>query len=372
MWLSHRSHQLLIIMVLPAWVACGNASIIYPVKKDIVETVYASGKIVPVSEHWLSAQSSGSIIKKLVDDGDTVSKGQPLYIISGEAVDENYNAALINYNMISFNLSASSPVLKDLQLAMRNAEVKFREDSTNFCRWKKLWDNNIGTRSNLDNAHSKYLLSLNEMQVAEQRYNSKRNELQLSKRDANSRLASARKALNDVYVRSDQDGIVYKALREAGESVTRNERLVLLGDATDRIIELNVDQQDIDKIRPGQHVLLQVDAKGSKVYEAVVTFISQVMNETDQTFHVEARFKEEAEQLFIYSSLEANIVVDKRKGTLALPRTALAAKDSVWIKKDGKRKKVPVQIGVSTLEYVEILSGIEENTKVIVDGNIIK
>ena len=357
------------MMVLPVWMACDNASIIYPVKKDIVETVYASGKIAPASEHWLSAQSNGTILKKLVDDGDTVVKGQSLYIISGEVEHEDYNAALANYNMTSLNLSDHSPVLKDLELVMQTAEVKYREDSTNYCRWKELWENNIGTRSNLDNALSKYRISLNEMEAAEQRYHSMRNELKTSKQNAGSRLASARKALNDVYVRSDQDGIVYKALREAGESVTPNEKLVLLGDAAGRVIELNVDQQDIDRIRTGQHVLLQVDAKDSKIHEAIVSFISPVMNETDQTFRVEAQFKELPAQSFIYRSLEANIVVDTRKQALALPRTALASKDSVWVKKDGKQIKVPVKVGISTLDYIEILSGIDENTAVLVDYN---
>ena len=47
------------------WMGCKNTTVIYPEKKDIIETVYASGKIISANEYKLAALSNGTIIKKL-------------------------------------------------------------------------------------------------------------------------------------------------------------------------------------------------------------------------------------------------------------------------------------------------------------------
>jgi len=61
---------------------CNNPAVIFPERKDIIETVYASGKIISENEYKLASLSNGTIIKKLVKDGDTVQKGQLLHVIS--------------------------------------------------------------------------------------------------------------------------------------------------------------------------------------------------------------------------------------------------------------------------------------------------
>jgi HlyD family secretion protein len=361
------TNKLLIVCIVPALIGCDTASVIYPTRKDIVETVYASGKIVPQNEHWLSAQKTGIIIKKLVDDGDTVTRGQLLYVINDYVADKRFAAAVASYNAITYNLSPSSPVLQDLQLALHNAEVQLKNDSTNYVRWRNLWEHDIGTKSNLDKSYSQFLVSRNDKQIAEQKYYSLLRDLQTSRRISRSELSSARKNFDDIYIRSDANGIAYRTLKETGELVKDNETLVLLGDECDHIIRLSVDQEDIDKIRVGQQILLEVDAIESEVFEASVTFISQVMNELDQTFRVEARFNPPVNQGFIYTSVEANIIVDKRKKALVLPRTALIAGDSILVRENGREKKVAVQLGISTLDHVEVLSGVRENTAVLVD-----
>jgi HlyD family secretion protein len=78
---ARRHHLLAIFLFSTIITSCDEPSITYPERKDIIETVYASGKIVPVDEHWLSAQSKGLIVDKLVEAGDTIERGQILYII---------------------------------------------------------------------------------------------------------------------------------------------------------------------------------------------------------------------------------------------------------------------------------------------------
>lgn len=346
--------------------SCDKARVIYPERKEIIETVYASGRILPENEYKLSTLCNGTILQKLTSDGDTVVKGQVLYIVSNEAARQKFDAALKTYEMGRLNLSGQSPLLSDLRLSLQNAEIKYRNDSSTYQRWKNLWDKEIGTKSNLDNAYSNYLVSFNQKNSAEQKYYSAINELQVSLGNAQSQLTAARKELNDYYIRSDRDGIVYQTFKEAGEAVHSNEVVALIGEHRERVIRLAVDQADIDKIRIGQQVLLQADVTGVKIYEATVSVIFPVMNEIDQTFRVDARFIQQPDQPFIHSSTEANIIVQKKKNALVLPRDAMTANDSVWIQYEGKEKKIGLRTGISTLDYVEILSGIDEKTAVLI------
>jgi multidrug efflux pump subunit AcrA (membrane-fusion protein) len=163
---------------------------------------------------------------------------------------------------------------------------------------------------------------------------------------------------------------VYQTLKEKGESVHANEVIALLGTPGRPLIRLAVDQQDIDRTRPGQQVLLQTDATGNRIFEATVSCIYHVMNEMDQTFRVDARFTGPTPPTFIHSQVEANIIVQKKQKALVLPRTAFAAKDSLWVYENGKEKEIFVQTGISTLDYVEIIAGIDEHTPVRAAGKI--
>ncbi len=354
-----------IVMAITCCNGCRKAPVIYPERKDIIEAVYASGKINPENEYKLSSLTNGTIIQKLVRDGDTVRKGQVLYVISSDAAQERLDAAVKNFNITTTNLSDHSPLLNDLKLSVANAEVKVRNDSLNYYRWKNLWEQNIGTKSNLDNAYSSFQISLNQKKIAEQKYNSMWNDARVSQSNARSQLAAARKDLSAYQIASDRDGIVYQTFKEAGETVYNNEVVALIGDHKERIIRLAVDQQDIDKVRTGQRVLLQADITGDTIYEAVVTAIYPAMNETDQTFRVDARFKILPEQHFIHGSIEANIIVNKKSNALVLPRSVLAGKDSVWTQVKGRKKKTGIEIGILTLEYAEVLSGLDEKTPVL-------
>lgn len=349
---------------------CSETLVIYPERKAIIETVYASGKIVPENERRLFALSNGTIVKKLVRDGDTVTREQVIYIISDEAARERYDAASKSYEIAKTNLSDRSPLLNDLTLSLRNAEVKLGNDSATYHRWKNLWDQDIGTKNNLDNAWTTYQVSQNYKKIAEYKYYSAFNDISLAHSNALSALSAARSNLKEYHIRSDRDGVVYQTFKEAGEAVHSNEVVALLGEYRQRVIRLAVDQQDILKIRAGQQVLLQSDVTGGSIYEATITYIFPVMNEIDQTFRVDAHFTKIPEESFIHSSIEANIVVQKKNMALVIPRDAMTGKDSVWVRVNGKQKKVGVRTGVSTLDYVEILSGIDEKTAVLLNPKL--
>jgi multidrug efflux pump subunit AcrA (membrane-fusion protein) len=357
---------MVLLWVLPlCWQGCTRTPVVYPERKDIIETVYASGKIVSDKEYRLAALSSGTIIKKLVRDGDTVHKGQLLYIVNNKAVAERYHAALKNYQVATTNLTERSPLLNDLALSLQSASIKCTNDSLTYHRYNNLWAQHIGTKSNLDNVYATYTISQTQKKIALQKYNAALNDLAVSHSNARSQLVAAGKDLGDYFIRSDRDGVVYQTFKEAGEGVYINEVVALLGAPSGPLIRLAVDQQDINKIRTGQRVLVQTDVEGNTIYEAAVSFIYPVMNEQDQTFRVDAVFTKQGPPAFIHSSIEANIIIQKKEKALLLPRSVIAGNDSVWVRINNKKKKIGITTGITTLDYVEVTGGLTEKTPVL-------
>ena len=347
---------------------CDAPRSIFPRRMNITEAVYASGRVVSADEYRLSSLCSGTVDRKLINDGDSVRTGQIIYVISNTAASERYDAAMKNFETISSNLSPSSPVLRDLQLALHSLKLQCSNDSSLYARYQNLWAENIGTRNNLDNARLKYEASANLVRSAEEKYTAALNDLLVSRSSAWSVVTGIRKEMGDHIIRSDRDGIVYQTFKEAGETVSMNEPVALIGASSRQLIRMAVDQQDIDKIRPGQRVLIQADVTGKQIFEAQVSAIFPVMNEQDQTFRVDAVFQRGDIPHFIHNSVEANIIVRQKKQALVIPRDVLQVGDSVWIIADGKTQRIKVTTGISTLEYIEVTNGLDEKSAILLDS----
>ena len=347
-------------------ISCSKSSDqVKPVRKNIIETVYASGKISAGNEYTVFALSSGTVKEKLVREGDTVVKDQKLFAISSDAPSARVDAARSNYENALQNLSSRSHILNELSLAQQNAQTKFTNDSLQYMRLKNLLAQHATAQSNVDNAFVNYTISQNQKKSAEEKYFSVQDDLRVAVQNAKSQLTVAESDLGNYFIKSDQAGTVFQTLKETGEAVRVGEPVALLGETSQRIIKLAVDQQDINKIKTGQEVLLKTDATGNTIFHGSVTRIYPVMNEIDQTFRVDAVFKDSLGQRYIHSSVEANIIIRQQNNALIIPRKALIAEDSVQVKQNGDIKTIVVETGIRTLDEVEIVKGLDESSLVV-------
>ena len=357
----------LVLIFLPLCISCSRSGTsVNPVRKNIIETVYASGKIIPENEYHLFALTNGTVKEKLVKEGDYVTDGTVLYKISNEAPLARLNAANSLLNNSQSNLSSQSRILSDLRLSMESVSVKFSNDSLNYFRSKNLFDKNAVSKSSLDNAFTTYTISLNQKKSAIEKYFATLNELDVALQNAKSQAVTAQTDADNYLIKSGSKATVFQLFKEEGEAVRAGEVVALLGEKSKRVIKLSVDQQDIDKIKVGQEVLLKSDVSGNKIFHAIVSQIYPVMNEIDQTFRVDAGFLDTVEQPYVHSSVEANIIIQQKKDAFIVPSAAMIAQDSLQVKKEGKITNVFVRTGIRTLDDVEILEGIDESSEVII------
>ena len=83
--MSGLPYRYLAFILLVGLASCKNETTVQPQRKNIIETVYASGSIIPLNEYTSFALANGIVIEKRVTDGDIVSKGGIIYVILNEA-----------------------------------------------------------------------------------------------------------------------------------------------------------------------------------------------------------------------------------------------------------------------------------------------
>jgi multidrug efflux pump subunit AcrA (membrane-fusion protein) len=162
--------------------------------------------------------------------------------------------------------------------------------------------------------------------------------------------------LREYEVRSERNGRVYGIYRKKGEWAGVQQELALLGDAQNFMLELQVDENDITKIKKGQRIFITMDSYKNQVFEAIVLHINPAMNEKTRTFIIESEFIQTPPTLYPNLTAEANIVIQVKEKTLTIPRKYLVGDSFVWVNKSEKKK---IQVGLKDYQKVEVLEGLK-------------
>jgi multidrug efflux pump subunit AcrA (membrane-fusion protein) len=148
---------------------------------------------------------------------------------------------------------------------------------------------------------------------------------------------------------------VYSLIKEPGEMVSPQTPLAVIGDATLFLLEMQIDEYDIAKIKLGQTVLLTMDSYKGQMFEAKVSKIIPLMNERSKSFTVEAEFVKQPPVLYPNLTAEANIIIRSKENALIIPRSYLLNDSFVRV---GKNKIKKVVTGLKDYQKVEIVNGL--------------
>lgn len=351
---------LLLIIGLLLTACSEETETIRPTVETITESIYASGVIKSDHQYQVFATVNGIVDQVLVEDGDTVRKGQPLIVLSNTAQRLNTENAELAASFYDFN--ANQEKLNDAQQAISLSRDKMRNDSSLYFRQLSLWKQNVGTKVELEQRELAYENSRNSYQSAIIRYNDLKRQLAFQANQSKKSLLISRELEDNYTLRSDLDGIVYSLNKEKGELVGPQTPVAVIGDADQFVLEMQVDEYDITQIRKGQKVIVSMDSYKDQVFEASVTRISPMMNERTKTFTVEARFVKQPPVLYPNISFEASIVLRTKEKAMLIPRSFLQDNNTVVLS-DGR--KVKVTTGLKDYRKVEILSGLKPEDELI-------
>lgn len=327
-----------------------------PVTESITESVYAAGRVKTVNQYQAYATVSGIIDKILVTENDLVKKGTRLFVLS----DQSSKISRENANLSSkyADLESNQEKLSDLKNNILLAATKYSNDSMLFVRQKNLWAQGIGTKTELEQRELACQNSKISVESAKIKYTDLLKQLQFNAEQSKNNLALSQTKEDDFTIKSEINGKVYFIFPKQGELITPQTPLAVIGDPSHFLLELEVDEYDIVKIKNGQQVLVAMDSYKGETFEANISKINPMMNERTKTFTVEALFLKQPAVLYPNLTVEANIVIQSKEKALTIPRNYILNDSFVLVNKNEKKL---IKTGIKDYQKAEILNGLHAN-----------
>lgn len=322
----------------------------------ITEAVYAAGIVKSQGQYQVFAKSNGIIKKLYVGEGDIVNKGQLIASISSDASRLNVENAELSAQFSDYD--ANQNKIREAKSGLQMALKKLQSDSLVYQRQKRLWNEQIGTKFELEQRELQLINSRTSYDAALFRLRELERQLKFNSEQSKKTERISKSFLTDYDVRSDKSGRIYTLLKEEGEMAGPQSPIAILGDASNFYILLQVDENDITKIKVDQKVGIRLESYKNQVFDAVITKVLPLMNERTRSFEVEATFINTPPTLYPNLTLEANIVISHKDKAITIPRKYLTESNEVWLNKKVKRK---VRTGLQDYNQVEILEGLKEN-----------
>lgn len=299
----------------------------------IVETVSATGKIQPEIEVKISSMVSGEIISLPVIEGQVVKKGDLL--------------VKINPDLYTSSLNRTIAGLSGSKAGLTQAEAQFKEAKSSYERNKVLFQKGIISKSDWDKAIASFEVA---RATKESAY--------FNVKSASASVSEAQDNLGRTVIYAPADGTISMLNVELGERVLGTQQMtgteiLRVANLNNMEVEVDVNENDIVKIKVGDAAKVEVDAYLKKQFKGTVTSISNSASSAltaDQVtnFKVKVRILKESYLDLLegkpaaYSPFRpgmtatVDIITKTKKDVLAVPISAVVIKSDTAAVSDMK------------------------------------
>jgi HlyD family secretion protein len=334
-----------------------------PIRRDITQVIYASGKIYPKQRRLLASKTGGYVQQIYVKAGDSIQAGMPILAIRSEITDLGVQTAENNLKLANANANNSSASLLAIQEDIKMAQTKYSLDSANAIRFQNLWQQNATSKILYEQTKTQAEISFQQLQKARLALQGLSQKTNTDYQNAKNVYATQKAVKGDFVLYADMAMRVYDIRIKVGELVSPAVPIIEVGQNSDFEVELAIDESDLGLVKVGQEVIFELNSMKNTFLKGKLTEVYPTINPLNKTGKVIASLDTKANiNLFSGMSIEANIVIAERKQVLVLPRNFVFDNEYVVSKEN---KKIKIQKGLEDIEYIEVLQGLNDQTEVI-------
>jgi HlyD family secretion protein len=351
-------------------------------RMDLARSVVATGKIEPTTKVEIKSKASGIILKLPVNVGDLVRQGQVICELDQNDLLPRERQARAALSMAEAALKSSQAEYERDKVEAAGPDIPFLKRDME--RERRMFSDGIVPQNARDDAEKNYELAINRQQqsvvnLGVAKAAIAKAEAQVDQSQA--ALAQAEEDLRNATIISPIDGVVLSRDREVGDAVSSilimgsgATLIMTLGDLREVYVKGKVDESDIGNVYLGQPARIKVESYKDQTFIGKVTKISPMGVEKDNvtTFEVRVSISNESRKLMATMTANAEIMLEERRGVLAVPEGAIIYKKdrSTEVEvpdatiQSGKRR-VTLVTGISNGSKVQIIKGLSEGQQVI-------
>lgn len=199
---------------------------------------------------------------------------------------------------------------------------------------------------------------------------------------AKSDLESTQETYDNYTITAPVSGKVITKAVKVGDKISKSSSgsttLATIYDMSGYTFEMAVDELDVKSVQVGQAVTITADAISDKTFSGTVTNVSLESSTSDgvTNYPVTITLNDGTEELLPGMNVDGVIILAEAADVLTVPADALMRGKEVYVKDDTVKeaqgdilagfRAVEVTTGLINDDYVEIVSGLEENQEVYV------
>ncbi len=331
-------------------------------RRNITETVSASGKIQPEVEVKISPDVSGEIVELLIKEGDIVQKGELLLKIKPDIYKSVLERSMASVNTAKANLSKS--------------KAQLAENEANFNRNKRLYNQQAISLSEFQQIEASYKVAKLNVEGSEYAVIS-----------AEASLNEAEENLDKTSIYAPVEGSISMLNIELGERVVgtgqmSGTEMMRLADLNAMEVAVEVNENDIIRVHLGDTSIIEVDAFLGEQFTGIVSEIANSANvsgiSADQVtnFEVKIRILDNAK---FRPGMTATVEIQTRlaKNTISVPIQAVTTRKDTLESSNNKKvecvfkfenkiaKFTKVKTGIQNDKFIEVLQGLSDSDLVI-------
>jgi RND family efflux transporter MFP subunit len=328
---------------------------LYPAQAYTV--LNASGYVVAQRKAAVSSKSTGRLAFLGVEEGSRVRKGQVLASLENEDLIASRNQSIAQVKQAEADLGTARAESVDAGLQYR--------------RYKTLVTQDLVAKQDFDTADARDKKAQAGVAAAQARI-----------KVAQAGLANAQAALEYTYIRAPFDGVVTTKYAEVGEvvapfgaAVNARAAVVTMADLNSLMVEVDVAESNLDKVRLGQPCEISLDAIPDRRFAGEVHMIVPTADRTKATVLTKVKFLEKDDRILPEMSAKVAFLSQAldpaaRQARLIIAKGALITRDGraySFLVTGNRVKLVPVTLGLTMNDLVEVAAGLKEGDRVVLN-----
>jgi HlyD family secretion protein len=361
---------LALVSALAAWLGGGRLKVrVAPVTRSSLRvTVTCAGSLEPPPGGELRAPEAGTVAEVLAVDGATVARGQALLRLRSPDLVAAAREARETLARLEAEGTGSRA---EVEQARREADYR----RSRLAGDVRLLEQGAVPRATVDESR----LARDEAEKALREAEARLRAFEGGD-DGGSRLALARELaralearVEALTLRAPFAGVVFGLPRRAGVALVPGQVVANVSDPQHPHVRARVDQPDLPRLRPGQHLLMTFDGLPDETFDGVVSTVGRGVREEGgrEVGEIVGQIEDPDQRLPLNASVNVEVVVGERSSVLVVPRAALHRDGSaryVLALRDGRAQRRAVEVGLVGSVDVEVLRGLAEGEQVILPG----